>query len=458
MQIEILRTKIKKNMLSRKIVVIISIVYFSNTVFANPDSVTVKKETIKTGWNFGVLPAISFDTDLGFQYGGLVNAYNYGDGSRYPKYNHSLYFEISNTTKGSGINRFFYDSDKFIKKCRFSIDISYLDDQAFYFYGFNGLQSKYNPDFLDSKMPSYKTRLFYAYKRNLMRIEPVLQGVIAGKLKWVGGLGIYNYDISSVNINKLNKGKTGNDTLPHTDGLYEKYKSWGILNANEQNGGWFNHAIVGIAYDTRDNEANPMHGVRDEILVGLAPSFIGNKSSSAKISIIHKQYLTIVKDKLSFCYRLMWQGNEGDMPWYAKQLMLKTYPLGAYSEGVGGGKTVRGILRYRLVGYDFAFGNFEFRYMFGHTRLMNQNFHLGLNTFYDAGLVTRFMPIDFSKISDEDKKIYFTDKKVDSFHQSIGAGLRVIMNQNFIVAFEYGHAFVKQDGNSGFYINMNYLF
>jgi hypothetical protein len=451
--------------LIKRILLNILIVFISNTSFANPDSVVVKpdtvvvkKESIKKGWNFGMLPAISFDTDLGFQYGGLVNAYNYGDGSRYPKYNHSLYFEISNTTRGSGINRFFYDSDKFIKKCRFSIDISYLNDQAFYFYGFNGLQSKYNPDFIDSKQADYKTRMFYAYKRNLLRIEPVLQGVIYKQLKWVLGVGIYNYDITHVDVDKLNKGKNASDTLPHVDGLYEKYKTWGIIPTKDQNGGWYNHAIAGIAYDTRDNEANPMHGLRDEVLIGVAPSILGNKTNSIKISIIHKQYLTIIKKKLSFCYKLTWQGNEGDVPWYAKQLLLKSYPLGAYSEGVGGGKTVRGILRYRLVGNDFAFGNFEFRYMFGYTRIMKQNFHLGLNTFYDAGIVTRIIPIDFSKIPQSDRDEYFSNKKIDDLHQSAGMGVRVIMNENFIVAFEYGHAFAKQDGKSGFYINMNYLF
>ena len=446
------------NVLLKKLIVLyVFIVFGSFSLLASNDSLKVK-DSVKRGWNFGVLPAISFDTDLGFQYGGLVNAYQYGDGSRYPKYNHSLYFEISNTTKGNGINRFFYDSDKFIKKCRFSFDLSYLNDQAFYFYGFNGIQSNFNSHFVDSKQLDYKTRMFYAYKRNLLRVEPVLQGTLYNQLKWVLGVGIYHYDIMSVDVDKLNKGKSTNDTLPHQPGLYEKYNEWGLLPADQQQGGWFNHIITGIAYDTRDNEANPMHGVRDEILVGIAPSFLGNKSNSVKISLIHKQFLTIIKKKLSFCYRIMWQGNEGDMPWYAKQLLLKSYPLGANSEGVGGGKTVRGILRYRLVGNDFAFGNFEFRYMFGHRRLLSQNFHLGLNTFYDAGIVTRFIPIDFSKISKADFDSYFTNKKADNLHQSVGLGLRVIMNENFIVAFEYGHAFVKQDGSSGFYINMNYLF
>jgi hypothetical protein len=57
----------------------------------------------KTGWNFGVLPAVSFNSDLGFQYGGLINLFHYGDGSRYPTYDHMLYFEISRYTKGSGL-------------------------------------------------------------------------------------------------------------------------------------------------------------------------------------------------------------------------------------------------------------------------------------------------------------------------------------------------------------------
>src|SRR5665647_1937288 len=97
-----------------------------------------KKEVTKDGWSFGALPTITYDTDLGFQYGALVNLYDYGDGSGYPNYNHSLYFEVSRFTKGSGINRFFYDSDKLLKGLQTSVDISYLSDQAYDFWGYNG--------------------------------------------------------------------------------------------------------------------------------------------------------------------------------------------------------------------------------------------------------------------------------------------------------------------------------
>ena len=50
------------------------------------------------------------------------------------------------------------------------------------------------------------------------------------------------------------------------------------------------------------------------------------------------------------------------------------------------------------------------------------------------------------------------NRKCDGFHGSAGAGLRFIMNQNFIVAFEYARCFNKQDGNGAFYINTGFLF
>ena len=35
-----------------------------------------KEAKIPTGFSFGALPTISFDADMGFQYGGLVNLYD----------------------------------------------------------------------------------------------------------------------------------------------------------------------------------------------------------------------------------------------------------------------------------------------------------------------------------------------------------------------------------------------
>ena len=67
-------------------------------------SLSGQEKRVKTGWKFGgALPAVSFDTDLGFQYGAFVEFFNYGDGSRYPDFFDHTYAEVSHFTNGSGI-------------------------------------------------------------------------------------------------------------------------------------------------------------------------------------------------------------------------------------------------------------------------------------------------------------------------------------------------------------------
>ena len=124
-------------------------------IAADKDS-KAKSDSIKTGWNFGALPAISFDTDLGFQYGALVNFYDYGDGKRFPSYNHSLYFEVSRFTKGSGVYRFYYYSDQLIKNFDVFCDLSYLPDQANDFYGFNGYDAVLKKSWEETNSSEYK--------------------------------------------------------------------------------------------------------------------------------------------------------------------------------------------------------------------------------------------------------------------------------------------------------------
>ena len=83
---------------------------------------------IKTGWNFGILPSVAYDADYGFQGGILTNVYYYGDGSQYPEYIHSIYFEGAYTTKHHGIFRLNYDSKYLIPGYRLTLDATYLPD------------------------------------------------------------------------------------------------------------------------------------------------------------------------------------------------------------------------------------------------------------------------------------------------------------------------------------------
>jgi hypothetical protein len=419
-----------------------------------------QEEVKKDGWNFGALPAISFDTDLGFQYGALVNLFDYGDGSRYPKYNHSLYFEVSRFTKGSGTNRFYYDSDRLIKGLQTSVDISYLTDQAYSFYGFNGYDAVYTPEWIDDDDLEYKSRMFYKYNRKMFRFKVDLQGKLVGeKLRWTAGINLLNFKVGSVDIDRLNKGKDDDDKLPPVEeqpGLYEHYSDWGILSSVEVDGGFVPIIKGGLVFDTRDNRPNPMKGIWTEAVLVGAPEFLGGESSFGKISLIHRQYFTLIKNDLSLAYRLAYQSTiGGQVPFYYQSQVITSVMTGASSEGLGGAKTLRGVLRNRIVGDGFFYGNVEARWKFVRFRFINNNFYLGLNGFMDFGQVTKKIKIDplLAELHPE----YF-DIGAEQMHLSYGAGLRIAMNQNFIIAVDYGIAADERDGDSGLYIGLNYLF
>lgn len=437
----------KKNLL------LVVYVFLSLGLFAQTEK---KVELVKKNWNFGALPTITFDTDLGFQYGALVNLYDYGDGTRFPKYNHSLYFEVSRFTKGSGINRFYYDSDQLIKGLQTSVDLSYLSDQGYDFYGFNGYDAVYQPKWIDDTQPAdiYKTRMFYKYDRKLFRFKVDLQGRLSGDhIRWIGGFNLQNFAIKSVNLDKLNKGKSGSNVLPAVDGLYEKYQQWGIISEKEANGGFVPTVKGGIVFDSRDNRSNPMKGIWTEAVIEGAPAFLGSESSFAKLSLIHRQYFTLIPKNLSFVYRLAYQTTiAGHTPFYYQSQVITSVLTGALSEGLGGAKTMRGILRNRVVGDGFVYGNAELRWKFVRFHWINNNFYLGLNAFTDFGKVTKKIDVSATLPSE----YYSAD--AEKFHYSYGAGLRVVMNENFVIAADYGMTPNEQDGTSGMYIGLNYLF
>ena len=79
-----------------------------------------KKEIVKTGYNFGPLPAVAFDADKGFQLGALLNIYDFGDGSTYPNTRQQWYFEASFFTKGSQLFVVSYDNRFTIPGVRWS--------------------------------------------------------------------------------------------------------------------------------------------------------------------------------------------------------------------------------------------------------------------------------------------------------------------------------------------------
>lgn len=429
-----------------------------------------KADSIKTGWTFGALPSTSYDRDIGFKYGALVNFYNFGDGSRYPMYDHNLYLEYSRTTKGSNLAQFLYDSDSLIHGIRTAFEVRYATEQGLDFYGFNGYQSKYNHAFeSDDDTANYISRMFYRQDRKLIRLRADFSGDLpVDNLKWFAGVEFYHNKIDVVNLDKLNKGKDEEDLLPDVQGgLYQRYLDWKIIPEKEANGGIHTLLKAGVIFDTRDNEPNPMTGIWTDAVFIIAPGFLGDKHMTyGKLAITHRQYFTIIPRNLNFAYRLSYQGKIfGEIPTYMMPLIFNS-PPNKTRDGLGGRNTVRGLLRNRVVGEGYLYGNTELRWKVIHTKLFKQNFHIALSAFFDAGMVVQEYKVNTSDVPNDiiingktySKSDFFTTGK-DRPHFGTGAGIRFVLNDNFIVAFDYGFALrPRDDGGSAPYIDLDWLY
>ena len=442
----------------------LTIVLFLLSFLASAQTDTIskppKKEKIKKGWTFGALPVIAYDADMGFQYGALAQIFDYGDGTIYPDYKQTFYVEVSRFTKGSGVNQLFYDSKYLIPgNIRITADLDYLTERALDFYGFNGYEARYVESVTDDGSSDYISRVFYKHERFMLRAMADFQGRIIGKeFRWLAGLNYFNIKTATVDIEKLNKGKKDSKQLPDTALLYDDYVKYGLIGGDEKAGGSHFILKLGLIYDTRDNEAAPNRGIWSEILFMSAPKFMSNTSSGfTELSVSHRQFFTLVPKKVVFAYRLAYQGTIiGKTPFYMLPYLFTSFALTTKPDGLGGSRTVRGVLRNRVVGDGAVNGNIELRWKFWKTFLFKQNFYLGLIGFFDAGMVVQDRPVNRSLVT-ENQSFYF-DAEKDTPHFGTGLGLRAALNENFIISVDYGFALDNRDGTSGLYIGIGNIF
>ncbi|NQV38619.1 MAG: BamA/TamA family outer membrane protein [Candidatus Marinimicrobia bacterium] len=415
-------------------------------------TIGIAQDSGKTGWSFGGIPAVAYDTDTGFLYGAILNFYDYGDGSLYPGYGKSVYLEWTRTTKGSDKKVAFLDFKNVLNKgYRVTVDLSYLTEKALDFYGFNGYEVEYNSLLTDDADDNslYATRVYYKHARELLRTTVDVQNKLPlNNARWFAGIGSYGTTIGTVDVESLNEGNDENPLPDSVNTLYDIYVDEGWIDSDEKEGGRTNLVKAGIVYDTRDNEPNPMKGMWSEAMFLFASSESGAYSQYV---LTHRQYFTLKDKSLSLAYRVGMQGKlSGDIPFYMLPYVHSTYKT---TDGWGGSKTLRGILRNRVVGDGVAYGNIELRWKFARFTLANQNFYLALNSFIDGGKV--YQRYEYSTSSVIDLLVVRED---DTFHIGYGGGFRVAINENFIIAVDYGMAKDEQDGSSGLYIGLGYLF
>ena len=424
-----------------------------------------KEEIVKTGWNFGPMPVVGWDSDLGFQYGACLDIFNFGDGSNYPSYNYKVNLEASTYTGGSSLFRCNGDFKTLSPDGKLFFDCTYFNAKKFDFYGFNGYASPYNPEYLLSSNPlemlDDNTSAFYWMKRNQFRLVTSVQRRIAGNLHWAAGFGYYNIQTGKIKIAGYENQIT----------LYDLYCATGLIRENEAKGGNVLQFKAGLVYDTRDHDSDPTRGVNIEATFVGAPDIIDRAGySNLGFTFVGSHYVPVWGDKLTFAYRLGIQAKlAGEIPYYFINNLNTLFFRKVYTEGLGGNASVRGINRNGVVGNGMAWLNTEFRWRIVNFRFINQNFHIALNPFFDMGQVIQPYRMGEQKVA-YDKYLEmnptatfesnpFYSGGEEKLHATAGCGLKIVMNRNFVISVEMARALDGRDGQKLWNnIGFNYLF
>ena len=434
-------------------------------------SAFAQEKEMKTGWSFGLLPTATYSVDNGFQAGAFGDIYNYGDGSTYPDPLHKISWEASYFTHSHRM-RFYlaYDSKYLIPNMRVNVSATYVTDPLYSFWGFNGPASLTN---LSQPYDYYWTNKetainYYGMSRNMLRILANFQGRITDNLNWAAGVNFWNWKVGDMRDNGFTR--EGSDQKIYYDKentLYRDYQKLGVISDDEKLGGNALELNAGFVYDTRDMEAAPNRGVWAEAYLN------GNVLDHRylKACVYFRHYIDIpvhipAGDPV-FAYRLAWQQTiAGETPLY----MIQNNPLlvqrNMISEGFGSSNTIRGLRENRILTEGFAWANTELRVKLVNFKLFNQFFYLAVNPFFDAGVITKpYRTEQFEAAKTRNVVTYlplnqlYDASKIHDIIYSAGAGLKIAMNQNFIISAELAKCFYKPlDAGLWIGIGINYQF
>ena len=407
--------------------------------------VAQERPAAKTGWNFGPLPAVGFNTDLGFQMGALCDIYYYGDGTVYPDYVHKFNVEASYYTKGSGILHLFYDSKHLIPKVRVTAAVTYNTNRKYSFYGFNGAAAPYFPQW-DSNRESGTA--FYNIRRDYLRILADFQGKIRGHWGWAAGLAYKDYSVGDIDLRPYDP----------TETLYRHYLAAGIIGEDEKNGGRHLEMKAGVVYDSRDREAAPGRGIWSEACLIGVPDVFRSTGSYLKLAAHFRHYVPVWHDRIVFAYHLAYQGTvAGEAPFYVQQDISTLYLRQINSEGLGSINTIRGTLYNRMIGDGYAWANLELRCRLVSFDFIGQHWYAATNPFFDFGAVVQPYRLDRMKQAAVAFPALYSGHD-ERLHASAGLGVKLAMNENFIVSAEGAVPLSRQDGNFGMNIGLGYIF
>jgi outer membrane protein assembly factor BamA len=352
-----------------------------------------------------VLPLVSYNSDLGFTYGGVAGAYLYAPG--HSPYQHGIALQAMFTSRGQQSHYLRYDGPQLIGPMRLELRLEYRRELRSPFYGAGNLSAQ------DFQGDENQER--FNYKKGSPGAWVRLRGRPWGESHPFQSYLGYSWRYTEVE--------------PFESSVLQELRPVGI------EGGATGQLMAGVLWDTRDNESDPTRGGVEELSLRVSGSATGSRYQYAGVTLSERRFWRL-GSRFLLAQRLTLDMLFGEVPFFE---WVNTGGVSG-SEGIGGMSSVRGIERNRFAGNIKAFSNTELRFRAFDFKLFGSPVTVGGVGFVDMGRVWHPGVVDGPWWK---------------WHPSVGGGLR-LSRRAAVVRFDY--ALSPETGRQRVYLNFGHMF
>ena len=429
--------------------------------FLSPASALARRKKKDTGppkpdrLEFGALPAVNYDSDLGFGFGAIASLAKFATGYRPYKWRLELLLQATvKRAPGGGAEFPFHDDYLNFdfpglagNRLRITGRVGFRKFANTGYYGFGNdsvAQTPWDSIDPDEDLAAYQAaRKFHRFDH----IYPLL----------LFNARIQLWDRSTPEQRRRIEALVGLNTTYNIVRPYEGSKlEMDIAAAKEDTPdgralanllrGTDPHALLvlslGALFDTRDHEYTPTRGTFTEISVRSSPG-VQQDLRYAGFTVNSAWYHAIVGERLSVAFRGVADVIAGDAPFYELTRFGALMPR----DGPGGGWSLRGIPRQRYSGKVKLIQNLELRSIFLKFNVRKSRFAVGAVAFVDA-----------ARIWADTRPTNLAGTSLDggTFKLGTGGGLRVRWGETFLVRFDA--AYSPTEHTPGFYVDIGHIF
>lgn len=395
---------------------------------------------------FGVLPAVNYDSDLGFGFGAIASVARFAPGYRPYKWRLELLLQAT-VKRAANRGAEFPFHDDYLNmdfpglaggRLRLTARVGFRKFANTGYYGFGNDSKAQPPDpELDPARRFHKFDHIYPLLQANARVQLWDRSTPEARRRIEALVGVNaTYNI----VRPYEHSKLAQDIAALDDGTQDAQTLGNLLRGTDP------HMLLvfnlGLLFDTRDHEYTPTRGTFTELSVRSSPG-VQQDLRYAALTLSSAWYKSLVGEWLSFAARGAVDAILGDAPFYELTRFGALMPR----DGPGGGWSLRGVPRQRYSGKLKIIHNLELRSLFWRFAIRKQRFVVGAVAFVDAARV--WADLHRTELGGE---------SIDggTFKVGTGGGLRVRWGETFLVRFD--GAYSPTEGTPGFYVDVGHVF